>query len=226
MEGYARRQRRLQRGCLWIGGLVSVQQRQGMVDAGLTRSVGRWGGSFGEGGDVACGRGGGRGAGSSGSSSGCRGGRSVLVRSLGDTLRARRMSAFPSACACAPRRPTLTFIKYSTARSGLLKLALIARMTISLGNPMLTISFTLVSNAEPMRNDPPLPLLCEGVSASALLVSVDAGAGAGALGATGGVDAWAGVEGMAAEGVGAAAEAAGFGAGAGLGLVIITTQNC
>lgn len=46
-----------------------------------------------------------------------------------------------------------TVMRYSTARCGLLKLALIARCTWSLGKPMLTISLMLVSSAEPARND-------------------------------------------------------------------------
>ena len=47
----------------------------------------------------------------------------------------------------------LTFMRYSTARWGLLKLARNALMTGSFGNPIDTISLMLVSSAEPARNE-------------------------------------------------------------------------
>lgn len=80
-------------------------------------------------------------------------------------------------------------MRYSTARCGLLKLALIARCTCSLGNPIATISLTLVSSADPAMNDvdesPGCTLAGAGVSASVAAGAAAAGAGPGALGATG-----------------------------------------
>lgn len=83
-------------------------------------------------------------------------------------------------------------MRYSTARCGLLKLARMALWTCSRGNPMLTISLTLVSSADPLMNDvDESPGCCgfsfagAGVSGSVAAGAAAAGAGAGAFGTAG-----------------------------------------
>lgn len=123
-------------------------------------------------------------------------------------------------------------MRYSTARCGLLKLALIALCTCSLGNPIATISLILVSSADPEMNDVASSAgwfaAGAGVSASVAAGAEEGAAGPGAFGAEAGAEAgWAGVWGGAgaAAGVEGAAEVAAAEAGAALGFATITTQN-
>jgi hypothetical protein len=113
-----------------------------------------------------------------------------------------------------------TFMRYSTARSALLKLAFMARMTCSLGNPMLQISVTAVSSAGPERNDELRGASPAGWAAAA--------AGPGASGATEVVAVGAGVSrgaGTTTAGAGVAGTTTGAGVATLGGFVIITTQN-
>lgn len=150
-----------------------------------------------------------------------------------------------SKCDSSRSAPTLTFMRYSTALCGLLKLARMARMTCSFGKPILTISLTEVSSADPIKNEAgsSLPLdeaIVSGTAAGALVdcdgvsegdeAAVTELAGPGALGvATGG--AWAGVDGTVVAAEGAEVEAAAGAAagaetaGAALGFETMTTQN-
>src|ERR1700728_3380795 len=81
-------------------------------------------------------------------------------------------------------RKVLTVIRYSTARSGLLKLALKALNTCSRGKPISTMLLMVDCNASPDKKDPILPN-----------AGVDAGAGEATDGAEGSGDVAAGTEG-------------------------------
>ena len=87
------------------------------------------------------------------------------------------------------------FIRYSTARSGLLKLMRIARCTSCLGKPISIMLLTAVSSSEPERNEPVCKVPEEGAGVdggsdddgaatlSGAVVAVDVAAGSDGLGA-------------------------------------------
>jgi hypothetical protein len=74
----------------------------------------------------------------------------------------------------------LTFIRYSTARSGLLKLARRARITCSRSNPISIMLFTVVCKAEPVTKEgspaSPEVVLPESLAGGEAAAEVSAGA--------------------------------------------------
>lgn len=122
-------------------------------------------------------------------------------------------------------------MRYSTARSGLLKLALSARMTCSLGKPIESISLTAVSICDPVTKlDAPSARLA---ADSAVGAGVDSGAdvvvaGALSVGAgadTGGVSlAEEAAIGVGAETLAAGAEDEAAGVGAAFGCQSVSLQ--
>ena len=107
-----------------------------------------------------------------------------------------------------------TVIKYSTARSGLLKLARMARRTCSLGNPISTMLLMVSCKADPERNDEVSPKArgCAGSEGGAAAGTSEDAAAAGADSVAGGAT------GAGAAGAGALEVVA---AGVGLGYPII-----
>lgn len=84
------------------------------------------------------------------------------------------------------KKRLLTVIKYSTARSGLLKLARRARCTSSRGKPISTIFWIEVCNASPLKNELPSPPVAGG-EASVVTGGVGAATGwGGGVATTGG----------------------------------------
>lgn len=99
-------------------------------------------------------------------------------------------------------------MRYSTARSGLLKLALSARMTWSRGNPISTMLLIVDCRASPERKELVSP------KAGGVVVGGAMGAGAGAevtVGAGSGAGAGAGVDGAGAGDVDDVAAGVGLG---------------
>lgn len=83
----------------------------------------------------------------------------------------------------------LTFMRYSTARSGLLKLARMALSTCSLGNPISTILLIADCSPSPERKElrsPKAGAGAEGVDDGAAIVTSGVGAAAAAAGAVDG----------------------------------------
>mmetsp|Transcript_21516 Transcript_21516/g.59602 ORF Transcript_21516/g.59602 Transcript_21516/m.59602 type:complete len:248 (-) Transcript_21516:81-824(-) len=110
-------------------------------------------------------------------------------------------------------------VKYSTARSGLLKAARIARTTCSLSKPISQMLLMAPSKAPP--DSRPESAAAAGVAAGLAVAAAGwAGVGVAAAGAAGG-GAW----GAGAAGVGAGAAAAGAAWAAGLGLGAKTTMK-
>lgn len=101
----------------------------------------------------------------------------------------------------------LTFIKYSTARSGLLKLARRARMTCSRGKPISTMFSIDVCSTAPLKKEVPAGTSWEGGGDAIADAGAGAGAGAGAdAGAGAGTGAGAGAGAGGADGTGVDAD--------------------
>ena len=121
-------------------------------------------------------------------------------------------------------------MRYSTARSGLLKLALSARMTCSLGNPIESISFTAVSICEPVTklDAPSARLAADSAVAAGVESGADEVAGALSVGAeadTAGVSlAEEAASGAGADTLASGAEDEAAGAGAAFGCDNVSLQ--